>query len=72
MRDPSYIAKFLGKKIVVKVGEKYHLYPKLVSIIHTGMATVADNQGNIINVSWEQLENPYILIDTDVEIEIIK
>ena len=72
MRDPSYIAKFLGKKIVVKVGERYYLYPKLVSILHTGMATVADPQGNIINVNWEQLENPYILIDTEVDIEIVK
>lgn len=76
IHDAEYLAQFLGKKIAIRVGPKepvkttycYWLYPELWDIFANGSVVVRDSEGRLFGYKWEECENPYILLQEDVEI----
>jgi hypothetical protein len=70
-RTAESIASYLGKKVAVKVSENvYDIYPLLFAIFANRTAIVQDKDGTELVVKWDELENPYILLQQDVEITI--
>jgi hypothetical protein len=71
IKNAEYLAQFLGKKIAIKSladPSKYFLFPRLFSISDDRTVVVKDAKGTPYTYPWDACENPYILLQTDVEI----
>jgi hypothetical protein len=70
IKDAQYLAQFLGRKIAVKTTrpDVYELYPMLYSIHANRTVTLRDKEEKEYTVSWDELENPYILIQQGIEV----
>jgi hypothetical protein len=67
IKDAQYLAQFLGKKIAIHVGgnvgkNSYWIYPSMESIHANGSIVVKDKEGRLFGYSWEDCENPYVLL----------
>lgn len=73
IHDAQYLAQFLGKRIAIRDAQnpnKYYLYPKLFAIFCNSLVRVEDSKNEQFTFEWEQCESPYIILNTDVEVEI--
>jgi hypothetical protein len=71
IKDAEYLASFLGKRIAIRVDKNaYELYPILYSICENGSVEVKDSAGNKIMKFWSDCENPYVILQTGVKVEI--
>lgn len=71
IKSSCYLAQFLGRKIAVKRSEnEYDIYNCLWAIYANQTAVVRDKEERETVVSWEKLENPYILLTTRKDITI--
>lgn len=71
IKNAEYLARFLGKKIAVqdeKNKKKYYLYPKLYSITCRGDVLIEDKEGIMHTFRWERCENPYVVVQPDIEV----
>jgi hypothetical protein len=69
IRDATYLAQFLGKRIAIKTGEnKFDIYPTLHAIFANHVVWVLDAEHLLHVFEWEDCENPYIIL-TDPRIE---
>lgn len=72
IRNARYLADFLGKRIAVQDStnpNKYYLY-HLTAIYADHLVQVTDKQGQTYFMTWEECENPYVIIILpNVEIE---
>jgi hypothetical protein len=63
IKDAQYLAQFLGKKIAIQMGKnRYWIYHSLSEIHANGIVKVKDSKGVTFLYTWEDCENPFILL----------
>lgn len=64
IKDATYLAQFLGKKIAIKgaLPNQYYIFPILVSIHYEKTVQVKDSDGELYTFTWDACESPYVIL----------